>query len=42
MKFVGSGGKQKSVPTIANWMWSLEGIEIFLKKMQIELSLQSV
>lgn len=42
MKFVTPGGKIESVPTIENWVWTLHGIKIILKKLKDEYSLTSV
>lgn len=42
MKFVTSDGKQESGPTVANWVWTLTGIQILLKKLQSEFGINSV
>ncbi|RVE40327.1 hypothetical protein evm_015023, partial [Chilo suppressalis] len=42
MKFKTSAGKEESVPTVANWIWTLDGIQILLKKLKKEYSISSV
>lgn len=43
MKFVNAAGKVYAyVPTINNWVWTLEAIEVLLKKLQIDHDVTSV
>lgn len=42
MKFITPSGKVESVPTIANWVWTLDGIEILLKKLKENYGITSV
>ncbi|KOB58244.1 Uncharacterized protein OBRU01_25365 [Operophtera brumata] len=42
MSFVHASGKKEIVPTINNWVWTLEGIEVMLKKIDSEFNITSV
>ncbi|KOB72446.1 Uncharacterized protein OBRU01_12245 [Operophtera brumata] len=42
MSFVHAPGVKKIVPTINNWVWTLEGIEVMLKKIDSEFNITSV
>ncbi|KAL0820225.1 hypothetical protein ABMA28_006146 [Loxostege sticticalis] len=42
MKFVTSSGKKETVPTIDNWVWTLEGIKVLLQKVMSKYGVTSV
>ena len=42
MKFLLSSGKVESVPTVSNWVWTLNGIQTLLKKLRVEYNINSV
>ena len=42
MKFLSSSGKAESVPTVSNWVWTLNGIQTLLKKLRVEYNINSV
>lgn len=42
MKFINSVGREEFVPTVTNWEWTLDGIEVLLKKLQLEFNVTSV
>lgn len=42
MKFINKSGKEETVPSIANWVWTLNGIQILLKKLENDFEITSV
>lgn len=42
MLFVGTSGKKEIVPTLNNWVWTIEGIEVLLKKLAADYNITSV
>lgn len=42
MKFVTSAGRVETVPTIDNWVWTLDGIAVLIKKLQNNFEITSV
>ena len=42
MKYLSSRGKVESVPTVSNWVWTLNGIQTLLKKLRVEYNINSV
>ncbi|KAF9806466.1 hypothetical protein SFRURICE_001261 [Spodoptera frugiperda] len=41
MKLVTSAGKVETVPTVDNWVWTLDGIAVLLKKLQNDFKVTS-
>ncbi|XP_063893678.1 uncharacterized protein LOC135117720 [Helicoverpa armigera] len=42
MKFVASDGKKQSIPSVTNWVWTLNGVQTLLKKLQNDFNVSSV
>ncbi|CAK1588706.1 unnamed protein product [Parnassius mnemosyne] len=42
MSFITASGKKETVPTVANWVWTLKGIQMLLKKLKDKHNISSV
>ncbi|RVE51172.1 hypothetical protein evm_004137 [Chilo suppressalis] len=42
IKLINVSGQEETVPTVTNWVWTLEGIEILLKKLKNDFNISSV
>lgn len=42
MQFISTPGKMECVPTLSNWVWTLDGVQILLKNWNEKYSVESL